>query len=73
MLTSRNSYTRPTFKLRDQAIQMKRFLRYLGVHMDASHTFIEHARSAGMKATKTGNAPAIMLPNIGGPRQLKGN
>lgn len=35
--------------------------------MDSSLSFIEHVRSAGMKVTRTVNALARILPNIGGP------
>lgn len=71
MLTSRKGYTRPSFKLGEQTIEVQRSVRYLGVLMDSSLTFIEHAKSAGAKAMRTTNALSRILPNIGGPSPAK--
>lgn len=71
MLTSRKGYTRPSFKLGDQTIEVQRSVKYLGVLMDSSLTFIEHAKLAGSKAMGTTNALSRILPNIGGPSPAK--
>lgn len=71
MLTSRKGYTRPSFRLGDQTIQVQRSVKYLGVLMDSSLTFIEHAKNAGSKAMRTTNALSRILPNIGGPSPAK--
>lgn len=71
MLTPRKGYMRPTFKLGHQTIEVQRSVKYLGVYMDLSLTFIVHVKSTGTKATRTANALSRILLNIGGPSPAK--
>lgn len=71
VLTNKRGFVKPNFKMKDFCIQPQEQLRYLGVELHRKLGFKRHIETAAAKAQSTALLMSRLMPNIGGPRQLK--
>lgn len=71
LITDRRLFTPPTLVLEGQVVHWAKSLRYLGVQLDSGLRYTEHVNKTAEKAATTAAALARLMPNIGGPRELK--
>lgn len=67
----RNVPTKTNFCLRGQIIQPKKTVKYLGVYLNWQRTFGTHVTEVCLKAGDRAARLSRMLPNIGGPSEIK--
>jgi len=73
MLARKRNYGDPIFLVGGRQVTMRRCVRYLGVHIDTHRTFTGHLRAVSDGVCKAAVAVALgrLMPNVGGPSQVK--
>jgi len=71
MFTYKYKHGNPALLLDGQALVLKQQIKYLGMVVDRELTFKAHTTEASAKAERTANLLARLMPNIGGPKQLR--
>lgn len=71
MFTNKYKYVNPNITLDGQTLEMEQQMKYLGMVIDRGLLFKAHIREASAKAEKTANQLRRLMPNIGGPKQLR--
>lgn len=69
LITKRRSFNYPQLCVGGHVIQIKRSLRYLGMHLDGSISFNEHVKVVSEKALGTARILSQIMPNMRGPGQ----
>ena len=69
--TDRRSFQYPMIVLGEHEFEWKTTIKYLGVQLDRRFSFGEHLRNATAKAIQCVANLALLMPNIGGPREGK--
>ena len=72
LVTDRRSFQYPKIVLGDHVIEWKKSIRYPGVQLDRRLSFGEQLQIATAKAIQCGVALTRLMPNIDGPREVKG-
>ncbi|XP_015377656.1 PREDICTED: uncharacterized protein LOC107171910 [Diuraphis noxia] len=71
LFTNKYKFTTPAVVLDGHPLEIKHQMRYLGMVVDRRLLFKEHIPEAAAKAGRTANQLARLMPNIGGPKQLR--
>ena len=71
LVTDRRSFQYPKIALGKHEIKWKKSIKYLGVQLDRRLSFGKHLQIATAKAIQCGAALTRLMPNIGGPREVK--
>ncbi|CAI6350147.1 unnamed protein product [Macrosiphum euphorbiae] len=71
VLTNKKKFRNPDLFIHGHQIPSKRAIRYLGVQLDTRLSFIEHASTVAVGARKAVAALGRLMPNVGGPTQVK--
>jgi len=71
MLTKKWAFTPPRLSIGGHQIPISKHVRYLGVILDTRLTFAKHVETVAKIASTSATALARLMPNIGGPDQLK--
>ena len=71
LVADRRSSKYPRIVLGEHEIEWKKNIRYLGVQLDRRLSFGEHLQIATAKAIQCGATLTRLMPNIGGPREVK--
>jgi len=71
LFTNRYKYANPEITLNGQTLELKQQMKYLGMVIEKRLLFKAHIRDASAKAEKTANQLGRLMPNIGGPKQLR--
>jgi len=71
LFTNKYKYANPNIILNGQTVEIKQQMKYLGMVIDRRLLFKEHICEASKKAEKTANQLGRLMPNIGGPKQLR--
>lgn len=71
LVSSRKARETITFTIGGCNIVSQPSVRYLGVHIDDRLRFNEHLQIVSARARATSNALSRIMPNIGGPRQIR--
>lgn len=71
LITDKRLFTSPTLSLDGEMVPWKKSVKYLGVQLDAGLRYEEHTKIAAEKAATAAAALARLMPNIGGPSELK--
>ncbi|KAG7196556.1 hypothetical protein KM043_016491 [Ampulex compressa] len=58
-----------TFTVEGREIRSVDTLKYLGITLDARLSFKQHLENAGSKTANVARALAVIMPNMGGPKQ----
>jgi hypothetical protein len=71
LFTNKYKYVNPNITLNGQTLEMKQQIKYLGMVIDRRLLFKAHICEVSAKAEKTTNQLRCLMPNIGGPKQLR--
>jgi len=71
LFTNKYKHGNPALLLDGQALELKQQMKYLGMVVDRKLLFKEHTSEAAARAERTANVLARLMPNIGGPKQLR--
>lgn len=71
LVTGRKKRETITLMVGEHNIQSQPHIRYLGVTLDTRLNFKEHITLASRKAAAVNGALSRIMPNIGGPRQIR--
>lgn len=71
ILTTKHAYNDPDIFVNDFRIPVRREIRYLGLQLDNSLSFIKHVKRVSSGAKNMAAALGRLMPNIGGPSQSK--
>ena len=71
LVTNRRSFLYPKIVLWEHEVVWKSSIKYLGVQLDRRFSFGEHLQIVTTKAIQCGANLARLMPNIGGPREVK--
>lgn len=71
LISSRKRHENLVLHLGNQEIETKPYIRYLGVILDRRLTFGPHIDHACVKVHRTTALLSRLMPNLGGPRQLR--
>jgi len=71
VLKNKYGFRAPSLYFQGCQVPVKRAIRYLGVQLDNSLSFVEHVSTAAAEAKKAAAALARLIPNVSGPSQSK--
>ncbi|XP_060871388.1 uncharacterized protein LOC132945631 [Metopolophium dirhodum] len=71
LFTNKYKYTNPNIILNGQPVEIKQQMKYLGMVIDWRLLFKAHICEASKKAEKIANQLGRLMPNTGGPKQLR--
>ena len=71
LVTDRRSFQYPRIVLEEHEIEWRTSIKYLGVQLDRRLSFGGHLRITAAKAIQCGASLARLMPNSGGPREVK--
>jgi len=71
VFTNKNKWTPPQVILNGQCVSLSREMTYLGIVIDDLLMFKTQMKAASNKARKVSAALAQLMPNIGGPREIR--
>lgn len=71
LFTYKYKYANPQITLNGQTLEMKEEMKYLGMLIDRKLLFKVHICEASAKSERTANQLGRLMPNIGGPKQLR--
>ena len=71
LITDRRSFAFPNIVLDNVGIAWRRQITYLGVEIDHRLSFGPHISKMADKAAKAGSNLARLMPNLGGPKEVK--
>jgi len=71
LFTYKYNHGNPALLLDGQALVLKQQMKYLGMVVDRKLSFKEHTSEAAAKAERTAKLLSRLMPNIGGPKQLR--
>ena len=71
LVTDRRSFQYPRIVLGEHEVEWRTSIKYLGVQLDSRLSFGEHLRIKSAKSIQCGASLARIMPNIGGPREVK--
>jgi len=71
LFTNKYKFATPAIMLDGHPLELKQQIKYLGMLVDRRLMFKEHIAEAAAKAGRTANQLARLMPNVGGPKQLR--
>jgi hypothetical protein len=71
LFTNKYKFKTPAVMLDGHPLELKKHMKYLGMVVDHRLLFKEHTAEAAAKAGRTANQLARLMPNVGGPKQLR--
>lgn len=71
LFTNKYKYKNPALVFDGRILELKQQLKYLGTVVDRKLLFKEHTAESAAKAERNTNQLVRLMPNIGGPKQLR--
>ena len=71
LVTDRRSFLYPRIVLGEHDVEWRTSIKYLRLQLDCRLSFGEHLKITAAKAIQCGAGLARLIPNIGGPREVK--
>lgn len=71
LFTSKRIHHQVRIRVKNTEIEAKRSMKYLGIYLDDKLSYSVHINKAAEKSLKATQQIARLMPNIGGPKQIR--